>query len=1149
MRNKQIIFLIFLLGLLCYFGYKTSFTQRTQNKIKNFEKNFVKNIDRKQKDLCGNKFKNSTVSDFYICSSHKPFLTGFLQYDYSSLDMLQKSIIYGSRYIELEIFNKEIRNDTIPVVGSSSSDGSVIYGQNTLDCEDVFKLIGNIVFSERYLDNYKEPFFIFLNLKLKNKTATLDKLYDIIKRNLNLRLLGSNYSYQKENIARTKICHLMEKIVLFSSEGYENSKMEEIINMSTKSPSLNRIKYTELPHKEELSNKKDIPIVSITSKKIKLMNNIIYMLDDTNFLSLGIQPHMSLQIDGSNNKGNNTNGNVIRIKEVTNNALVLENNEFIEESGENKLSLKIFDSSYSLKNIDKQNKSSITIVYTEHNFFNFNFDPEHAWNLGCQFVCMNFQKLDFNLKKYMKKFNKYSIIQKPSNLRFVERKENSKRLNTLFPKYIETNNADIIYDFAKNNFEISLVPFKYSDNIGCCVNKSPKDNIICSKYSNNSSKCNERENCLFTNDIDKCKQDIVKIVYNNDFMSVSPSHKKTDSLFEIVPGLDNKFESISIKYNNKYLVTNDSCCYLSFKNYNTDNTNLVDTFRKHASFFAVKPMCSKEGFVSFMQIKDNKKYYIKYRNEFNYNERVYSTTSNEFDLIGEMVSEDGRVGIYQVKSKDNYKSIGHIFVKGKDHKVDILNKNIILLKGAVSEPIGFELIWNTNNVYVWKPIPGDGYIGLGVAVTLNKTPPDTSLFCCVAIEYTSEVLLDNNLFWSNKGNDPNNPLSLWEVPSKNYFISNVAYTKPSEFSQPVYSINLEASDYMDRLFMGKETSTTEPFCFKVINNKTKIPNRIDPIDFNEYIEENNYKISLYDKPEGSDVSEKKCVGLEYAYWSKYYSNDSSKSDNKKLVITECNSNDYMGTNFILNNDSTIRLKGNTNYCLENNENNLVINKCNQSKPQEFFYNKSKNLLTSLVNNFCLNKDLTFNEKCKTSFILKQEIVTNCISVNSVVYVKKKVKRHVDSYFSQREDNTVRLNVLDEDIDRTYFHVYVKGIVNDKKDGKYKIKLYDQNSSVLYIDTNSNLVIPYFIPQSNKIEKGTELLLENGGVMGKYNEKNIRWMAKVTDKLENDKYAVVFSINSIEADMNKTSFGRPRTNEKKIVDIMDIVLLQPALECN
>jgi len=68
-------------------------------------------------------------------------------------------------------------------------------------------------------------------------------------------------------------------------------------------------------------------------------------------------------------------------------------------------------------------------------------------------------------------------------------------------------------------------------------------------------------------------------------------------------------------------------------------------------------------------------------------------------------------------------------------------------------------------------------------------------------------------------------------------------------------------------------------------------------------------------------------------------------------------------------------------------------------------------------------------------------------------------------------------------------------------------------------------------------------------MGKYNEKNIRWKAKVVTKLENNKYAVLFSINSIEADMNKMSFGRPRTNEKKIIDIMDMVLLRPTLECN
>lgn len=1194
MELKYIIILIVVVFILCYTCYQFTFTQSTQKKIKKFEHKFVKNIDRKQKDLCGDKYKTSVVSDFYVCSSYNPFLTGFLRYDYSSLDMLQKSIIYGSRYIELEIFNKEIRNDTIPVVGSSSKDGSVVYGQNTIECQEVFNLISNIIFSERYLDNYQEPFFIFLNLKLKNNISTLDKLYDIIKSSLNLRLLDGNYSYQKQNIGRVKMCHLMEKVVIFSSGGYEHSKLEELINMSTNSPNLRRIKYNELPHTQELSHKKDIPNISIISKKIKLTQNIIYMLDETNFISLGIVPGMSVKIEGASNKVNNTLGNIIKIKQVTKNTLLLDSYTFKDESGENKISLKLFGSDYILKNIDKQNKSSLTIVYTEHEFFNFNFDPEGAWGLGCQFVCMNFQKLDHSLKKYMKKFKQFSILHKPSNLRFVEKKKEINNLNSLFPKYIENNETDIITDFSRNYFEVSLVPFKYSSNIGCCVNKSKSSgNIICSKYSGSSQKCSQRENCEFTKDIDRCKQDIVKVIYKNDFLSVSPSHKTTDSLFEIVPGLDNKFQSISIKYQNKYLVTNNSCCYISFKNYDTNdygsvgsdtiastmvsNTTLnnkpystgsptttvlehttttskrtedvADNFRKHASFFAVKPMCSKDGFVSFMQIKDGKKYYIKYRKEFRYNERVYSTTTNEYDFVGEMNSKDGKIGIYQVKPRDNYKSIGNIFVKG-DHKNEVKNRNTILLKGAVSEPVGFELVWNTNNIYIWRPVPGDGYVGLGVVVTLTKEPPNKHTFCCVAIEYTSEVPIDDTMYWSSDGNDPSNPLSIWEVPSKNYYISNVAFTKPSEFGQPVYSINLEASDYMDRLFMGKETAETESLCFKVIKNKTKLPDNIEPVDFDEYIEDNNYKISFYDKTEDNPI--KKCIGLEYVYWSKYYRNNRKENKEQELNTGDCKTDDYMGTNFIFNQDGTIRLKENTSYCLKKNSvNKLVIGLCNGEKSQEFFYDRSKNTITSLENSFCLDNSLNFNNECveNSNFFIKQGILTNCIDINSIVYIKKKIKRYQDSYFSQRKDNTVLLNLLTEEIDRTYLHVYIKGIVTDKKNDKYKIKLYDQNSSIVYVDKDSNSVIPYFIPQGNKIDKGAEILVENGGVMGKYSEKNIRWKAKVIEKLENNKYVVLFSINSIEADLNKMSFGRPRTNEKKIIDIMDMVILRPALECN
>jgi len=245
------------------------------------------------------------------------------------------------------------------------------------------------------------------------------------------------------------------------------------------------------------------------------------------------------------------------------------------------------------------------------------------------------------------------------------------------------------------------------------------------------------------------------------------------------------------------------------------------------------------------------------------------------------------------------------------------------------------------------------------------------------------------------------------------------------------------------------------------------------------------------------------------------------------------------------------LKDNTSYCLENSSNKLVISSCNKTKYQEFFYDRSKNKIISLGNNYCLDNDMKFNETClgNSNFFIKQDVLTNCIDINSVVYIKKKIKRQKDSYFSQRKDNTILLNLLNEEIDRVYLHVYVKGIVIDKKDKNYRIKLYDQNSSIIDVGKDSNNVIPYFIPQSNKIEKGVELLVENGGVMGRYNEKNIRWKAKVIEKLENNKFVVLFSINSIEADMNKMSFGRPRTNEKKIMDIMDMVLLMPSLECN
>ena len=52
-------------------------------------------------------------------------------------------------------------------------------------------------------------------------------------------------------------------------------------------------------------------------------------------------------------------------------------------------------------------------------FFLNNKDAVEAWKLGCQFVAINFQRLDFDGMKYINTFYDDSFILKPSNLRKI----------------------------------------------------------------------------------------------------------------------------------------------------------------------------------------------------------------------------------------------------------------------------------------------------------------------------------------------------------------------------------------------------------------------------------------------------------------------------------------------------------------------------------------------------------------------------------------------------------------------------------------------------------------------------------------------------------------------------------------------------------
>ena len=55
--------------------------------------------------------------------------------------------------------------------------------------------------------------------------------------------------------------------------------------------------------------------------------------------------------------------------------------------------------------------------------FTRQYNPEYAFNTGCQFICMHYQSIDKFIEAYVKKFNKYSFVLKPPDLRNQEFKE------------------------------------------------------------------------------------------------------------------------------------------------------------------------------------------------------------------------------------------------------------------------------------------------------------------------------------------------------------------------------------------------------------------------------------------------------------------------------------------------------------------------------------------------------------------------------------------------------------------------------------------------------------------------------------------------------------------------------------------------------
>ena len=299
--------------------------------------------------------KDYRLCDFYVSSSFNTALSGTQLCDYVSSEMVKKVLQTGVRFLEFQVFGDQYGKDAEPVVSSGFRKGEWKLSLNTLYLEEVFKTIRDHAF--RIYDgtdgspNNLDPLFISLDLKTNYNYFVNNKIQKLFTKYFMEYLLDPSYNYQAKNIGIVPLKELMGKVIIFSSDGFQGSTLEELVNYSWIFSKMKRYHYTEL----------DDQIVEKTP--------------------------------------NDTLDNIAQ-KKIDN-------------------SIEISKNLIEFNQISKFNLTGLTIVYPhkEGDILTSNYDPTTAWNLGCQFVSMNFQKMDLSMDKYINKFRNKAFVLKPQSLR------------------------------------------------------------------------------------------------------------------------------------------------------------------------------------------------------------------------------------------------------------------------------------------------------------------------------------------------------------------------------------------------------------------------------------------------------------------------------------------------------------------------------------------------------------------------------------------------------------------------------------------------------------------------------------------------------------------------------------------------------------
>jgi len=183
------------------------------------------------------KGKGNTFKDYHIMSSAKSYLVKNRHYDFCSLRVLQSILLFGAKFVELDIFNAGFSEDMLyPVVTNGYDKGEWKTCINKLSFEDCCNTVlkYGIQYWEQNWTN-ADPIFLYLNCH-NLKTDTMNKMAEIIYRVFTEKYLPpKDYCSAKKNIMDRLPSEFYNKVIIISNVFGDKStpRLDEMINLTT----------------------------------------------------------------------------------------------------------------------------------------------------------------------------------------------------------------------------------------------------------------------------------------------------------------------------------------------------------------------------------------------------------------------------------------------------------------------------------------------------------------------------------------------------------------------------------------------------------------------------------------------------------------------------------------------------------------------------------------------------------------------------------------------------------------------------------------------------------------------------------------------------------------------------------------------------